>query len=247
MSRHLAYAARRDDTPVTVSEFAGATVDVAHITYAPTGRGTPRWIATADFPGFHGIQIELFQEHIDLVNRVQGLTIGPDFDGDVDFQAVVGRWSARRGFTGFGAVWQDFEPVWLHGRGSGASPPNGAAARNAERSPDSRPCPVADGAVSGAIPYRANERAIIKAVRELCQQPRYRWYIHSLRESSALSLLAGHPMTLRITTQPGHSGALALYAIPPFDPAQFRAAVEALAGAAIQVVFVWHRCHQEGE
>lgn len=96
---------------------------------------------------------------------------------------------------------------------------------------------------NGLPHYADGERTAIELIQSVCNEPRHRWYIRSIRETSATEILAGNPMTLTIATQPGHSGALRAYDIPPFNPVKFKREIEQLASDAVHIQFVWHPRH----
>lgn len=175
-SNQLSYAiTHQDNAPIMMVEFIGATVEVERIIYRPTRKGTPRWVAIADFPGFAGMQIELFSEHIDLINFALGHDIKEGDTLDVTFDATIERWSKRRGFTGFGAIWRDYDLIYLSEVGQPATV--------------SKSRTVEPGAVQMLA---AVEKALLYAPYTLKRN------FHSVRITTAREHMAGHPLYIRI-------------------------------------------------
>ena len=196
-SSQLSYAiTHRDNAPIMMSEFIGATVDVLRLIYRPTQRGTPRWVAIAEAPGFSGIQISLFSEHIDLINFALGYDIKAGETLDLEFQAVILRWSKRRGFTGFGAVWQDHTLVWLNEVEQAATGAKKAVVR------ENRPVQT----------LAAVEKALRYAPYTLKR------HFHSLQVTSDLALFLGAPAGVWIEMARDGDTAAAMSAIAVHAP-----------------------------
>lgn len=89
-------------------------VDIVHIEFAPTSKGTRRWIGFAVAYGYR-FQVSLWQEDIDfLLKRTgQALSLPPDhWTPELPWEVMLKKYSKTWGWSGIAALWIEGELVY---------------------------------------------------------------------------------------------------------------------------------------